>query len=216
MSLNTAAIIVDSAAGRARPLIENGARQLRALVWFRDLDRRSQSWESSPLSLAVANLDAVALVLTPPRRTAVDGNGRLWHRGRGVDGAGSFTVRPIMYTPGRRLVSVTVGIGRCTATVTRSAEPFTVTFGGDGANAQLNCEGVTGSQDAADGFRAEDFPQLLGSLDNTSAPGPVARYVYDPGLGPHSWAGPRLNLWRGVSSALTALRLDYGGLVIPR
>jgi uncharacterized protein YjdB len=216
---NTAEFTIDAPAGTASARLLNGSRSMRMVGWYRGVGGATQSVATSAVPLQINNLDGFALQLTPPIRTAVDAGGRTWTGGGGANGAGTFTVIPVIYTPGRTISSVTLSFGRCPGSVTKNAAPFRATFGGAGSGADISCTAIIGGSDPADGFRAEDYPMVTASADNIggSGAGPRVTYVYDPGAGAHPWAGPRPSLWRASLTFVSppAIRVDYTGVIVP-
>jgi hypothetical protein len=219
LQANTAEFVIDVAAGTATPRVLNGSRSLRAAAWYRGATGAVQSITTAAFPVQLNNVDGFALQLTPPSRTATDGGGRTWSGGSGLSGVGTFTAIPVMYTPGRTITSVTMSFGRCPGTITKNAAPFRATFGGAGSGADINCSGIIGTADAADGFRAEDYPMVTASNDALGGvgAGPRVTYVYDPAIGPHPWAGPRPSLWRASATFASplAIRVDYTGAIVP-
>jgi len=179
------------------------------------------------------NIDGFALTKTNPANTALDAANRSWWGGPTVSDIGqptgitSFQVWPVIYTPGRSIIQVTAGFGRCAgstnaapAGVTRTTMPYTFTAGTaapSGSTAtHIGCTGIVGAYDLSDNWRFEDYPQVIASLDNSQNPGPRVLYAYNPTLGTDPFGGPRPSLWRNSPQvqAPAALRVDYQAPVL--
>ncbi|MCC6242321.1 MAG: Ig domain-containing protein [Gemmatimonadaceae bacterium] len=205
----------------------NGLKQISASVWSGTTEIQNAS--AARQNINFNNIDGFALTMTKPANTALDASNRSWWGGPTVSDIGqqtgvtSFQAWPVIYTPGRSIIQLTAGFGRCLGHggngipngVTKTALPFTFTAGTAapaGSTAQhIACGGVVGAYDLSDNWRFEDYPYVIASLDNSQNPGPRTIYAYNPSLGTDPFAGPRPSLYRNSPQvqAPTALRVDY-------
>ena len=170
--------------------------------------------------------------MTRPANTTLDVNSRSWWGGPTTSDIGqstgltSFQVWPVIYTPGRSIIRVSGGFGRCQGFgagglpnfLNDTLPPF-VFSAGTGASAttttgtitHIGCAGIVGAYDLSDQFRFEDYPHVVASLDNQQNPGPRTIYAYNPSLGTDPFAGPRPTLYRNSPqvTAPAAFRVDY-------
>ncbi len=181
------------------------------------------------------NIDGFALTMTKPANTALDAAARSWWGGPTVSDIGqptgitSFQAWPVIYTPGRTIIQLTAGFGRCLGFnaasgvpvgVTKTALPYTFTAGtaapAGSTASHIACGGLVGAYDLSDNFRFEDYPHVVASLDNSQNPGPRTIYGYNPTLGSDPFGGPRPTLFRNSPSATapSALRVDYQAPVL--
>jgi uncharacterized protein YjdB len=176
------------------------------------------------------NIDGFALTMVKPANTTLDAASRSWWGGPTSSDIGqgtgvtSFQVWPVIYTPGRSIISVTAGFGRCQGFnagsgipngVVDNSLPYTFTAGTSapaGSTAtHIGCSGIVGAYDQNDNFRFEDYPVVVASLDNSQNPGPRTIYAYNPTLGTDPFGGPRPTLFRNSPqvTAPPAFRVDY-------
>jgi len=206
----------------------NGLKAISASVWSGNMEIQNAS--AARQNINFNNIDGFALTVTRPPNTALDVNSRTWWGGPTVSDIGqqtgvtSFQAWPVIYTPGRSIIRVSGGFGRCRGFdaagipnfVNDTLAPFTFTAGTaapSGSTAtHIGCAGIVGAYDLADQFRFEDYPVITASLDNQQNPGPRTIYAYNPSLGTDPFAGPRPTLWRNSPqvTAPAAFRIDYG------
>ncbi len=209
----------------------NGLKAISASVWSGNTEIQNAS--AARQNINFNNIDGFALTVVRPANTALDVNSRTWWGGPTVSDIGqptgltSFQVWPVIYTPGRSIIRVSGGFGRCLGFATGgipnflndTLPPFNFSAGSGasattttGATTNIGCNGIVGAYDLADQFRFEDYPVVVASLDNQQNPGPRTIYAYNPTLGTDPFAGPRPTLFRNSPqvTAPAAFRVDYG------
>ena len=240
----------NAATGNGDVHFRNGLKQISASVWTtlpagspasacpKPITANNtcelQNASAARQNINFNNIDGFALTMTKPANTALDANSRSWWGGPTVSDIGqptgvtSFQTWPVIYTPGRSIISVTAGFGRCLGFaaggtpigVTDATAPYTFTAGtaapaGSSAT-HIACTGTVGAYDLNDNWRFEDYPHVVASLDNSQNPGPRTIYAYNPSQGADPFGGPRPSLWRNSPQvqAPTALRVDYQAPVL--
>ncbi len=126
------------------------------------------------------NIDGWTIQWTQPENKAVSSTGVTWYGGPTTpdplvpgakSGLGSFTVVPVMYTPGRSITRTTLALSSaCGSAIVDSLRPFRGTYGQQTrstANVAFSC---SNNATTADGH----VPQVTASVDNNNAAGPVA------------------------------------------
>jgi uncharacterized protein YjdB len=119
------------------------------------------------------NTDGFTISWTLPTRRANDASGNTWYGGPAAEGTGSFTVVPVLYTPGRTIGQVTLNpavSGACGGDIIDNTRPFRATYGVqtyDSATVAFNCTGVATTLNG-------HAPAVIASLDNNNAAGPTA------------------------------------------
>lgn len=113
--VNTADFTVDSTAGTANVLYPNGQKIISVSVFTTSPTGQAveiQNASNNRQTVFFNNLDGYALLFpTTGVRTATNPGVTLnYFGGPGTAGAATFTVIPVFYTPGRALVSATIGL----------------------------------------------------------------------------------------------------------
>ena len=137
------------------------------------------------------NPDGWTVRWTAPANRANDAGNITWYGGPSTpdaltpsaqSGTGSFTVVPVIYTPGRTVVQATINLSTaCGANITDYARPFSSTYGTaarDTLAGVFRCTAATSTAGMA--------PQVIGAVDNnnngyngTTATPAVARSIFD-------------------------------------
>jgi hypothetical protein len=208
----------------------NGLKAISASVWVGNTEIQNAS--AARQNINFNNIDGFALTVTRPANTTLDVNSRSWWGGPTTSDIGQptgltgFQVWPVIYTPGRSIIRVSGGFGRCQGFgagglpnfLNDTLPPFVFSAGTGassttttGAVTNIGCGGIVGAYDLADQFRFEDYPVVVASLDNQQNPGPRTIYAYNPSLGTDPFAGPRPTLYRNSPqvTAPPAFRIDY-------
>jgi uncharacterized protein YjdB len=138
--VNTADFAVNVATGQADVFYRNGLKIISVSVYTTSPQGAAVEIQNASNNRQVVNfnnLDGYALVYTNPTRSSLNPDVTLnYYGGPGVEGQAGFTIIPVFYTPGRALVSATVGLrqglfgsidvcGAINGTVPFSRETFT-------------------------------------------------------------------------------------------
>jgi hypothetical protein len=131
LTINTADFTVASDFSSATAKFANGQNVIVATV---STSAGLNSANSSQSILNFTNRDTFAGRHVPPTNNAIGTDNLTWYGGPGTAGIGSFTVVPVMYTPGRTVTRATVGMSTpCDISyefvAATDAKPWTVTYG---------------------------------------------------------------------------------------
>lgn len=183
--VNTADFTANFSTGAADVFYPNGLKLVSASVFTTQGTTvvEQQNAENNRQSLNFNNLDGYAAKYVSPSRSAVQsgGNNLTYWGGPGAEGAGSYSIVPVFYTPNRTVTRLYVGMregngGVCDAVDKYEALPFSgiygakATYTSTAATARCAYENVTTGP-------ANNYIGVLSGTDNYNNPAPAVTRV---------------------------------------